>query len=223
MDAAGDLLVAEAFTSQILRVDSKTGQLTVAVGIVHESTLPTNLGDGGPANQALLNFPEGLAIRKVATGEELYIYDSCNQRIRMVLSTDGFKMGSISTVLGAAPVAINGAAGGFSGDGASGVSALLDLVRADLQNPNNTGQRARGALAVDAGILYVGDQNNKRIRALDLTARTVRTVAGGGTLDREGGALDVNLDDSAGLAVDADGNLVYSDLGHHVLRKIWRK
>ena len=74
---------------------------------------------------------------------------------------------------------------------------------------------------MDSGHLYVGDTNNRRIRVVDLSSGIIRTLAGGGSLERDGGAADVRLPDTAGLAVDADGNLVVADNRGHVLRKVW--
>ncbi len=222
VDGAGDLLVAEAFTGRILRVDRATGLLTAVAGLYpRPGSVPANLGDGGRADQAVLSWPEDLALRKTAAGEELFVFDSRHQRIRVVRSVDDFRTATIATVAGSAPVRSGGAAGGFAGDDGPADKALLDLVRLDPDLPDGTTQRAHGGLAVDERYLYFADTNNRRIRVVDLESGIVRTLAGGGSLEREGGASDVSLLDPAGLAVDFDGNLVFSDLRSHAVRKIW--
>ena len=67
-------------------------------------------GDGGPADQARLNNPQGVAL---APDGSLYIADSDNNRVRRI-SPDGI----ITTVAG------NGTAG-FSGDGGPATEAWL--------------------------------------------------------------------------------------------------
>jgi uncharacterized protein (TIGR03437 family) len=95
------------------------------------------LGDNGPAKNAALNNPRGIALD---AGGNLYIADSFNNRIRMV-GQDG----NITTVAGTGVV-------GFAGDG--------DLaVRAQISTPQG--------VAVDAsGNLYVADVDNNRIRVV---------------------------------------------------------
>ena len=118
------------------------------------------LGDGGPASQARLYFPRGVAVD--STGN-LYIVDSSNHRIRKVDST-----GTITTVAGTGE-------SGFSGDGGPATQALLSF--------------ARGVAVDGAGNLYIADGPNYRIRKVDSTG-TITTIAGmggGGRGWRSGG------------------------------------
>src|SRR5208337_2263721 len=92
-------------------------------------------GDGGPASQAQLNQPEGVAVD--ASGN-LYIADTDNNRIRKISPN-----GIITTVAG------NGIAG-FGGDHGP-------ASQAQLNHPEG--------VAVDAsGNLYIADTDNDRIR-----------------------------------------------------------
>jgi RHS repeat-associated protein len=91
-------------------------------------------GDGGPATQARLKQPKGIAI---GTDGSLYIADTENYRIRRV-GTDGI----ISTIAGGF--------GGFHGDGGPATQAGLGL-------PDSV------AVAPD-GSFYIADTYNKRIR-----------------------------------------------------------
>lgn len=94
-------------------------------------------GDGGPATQARLNNPTGMAIDGIGN---LYIADHDNNRIRRV-GLDG----TITTFAG------NGAAGN-TGDGGAAIAATLN-------GPTS--------VAFDAnGNLYIADTGNARIRAV---------------------------------------------------------
>jgi len=153
---------------------------------------PGYAGDGGVATSALLNYPSNLAVD--AAGN-VYFVDNGNNRIRKV-ATDG----TITTVAG------NGV-GGFSGDGGPATSARL-------QNPYS--------IAVDAaGIIYIGDDGNNRIRKVDAQG-TITTYAGTGVsgFSGDGGpATSANLR-VASLAIDAAGTVYFTDQGNGYVRKI---
>ena len=107
-------------------------------------------GDGGPAVQAQLNFPRGVAVDGAGN---LYIADTENHRIRKVDLS-----GVITTVAGTGRR-------GFGGDGGL-------AVQAELGSP--------WGVAVDgAGNLYIADVGNYRIRKVDHSG-VITTVAGTG-------------------------------------------
>ena len=76
VDAAGSLYIADTFIHRIRRVDP-SGTVFAFAGTGEEGFS----GDGGPAVQAQLNFPGGVAVD--ASGN-LYIADAANNRIRRV-------------------------------------------------------------------------------------------------------------------------------------------
>jgi DNA-binding beta-propeller fold protein YncE len=77
------------------------------------------------------------------------------------------------------------------------------------------------ALSPDGGTLYVADRRNHLVRALDLKARTVKTIAGNGKQERghsEGGtALESGLNSPWDLYLDGR-RLFIAMAGHH---QIW--
>jgi sugar lactone lactonase YvrE len=150
-------------------------------------------GDGGPATSAQLNSPGGIALDVAGN---LYIADSSNNRIRKVTAD-----GVISTVAG------NGILG-FSGDGGPATWARLNSPY---------------GVAVDvAGILYIADTGNSRIRKVTADG-VISTVAGNGIwgFGGDGGpATSAQLNSPDGVAVDWGGNLYIADSTNGRIRKV---
>jgi uncharacterized protein (TIGR03437 family) len=152
------------------------------------------LGDGSAATGAQLSNPLGMALD---SSGKLYIADSSNQRVREVVS------GTISTLAG------NGTAA-FLGDAAAATSAELNLP---------------SGVAVDsAGNLYIADTANCVIRKVAGT--TITTYVGSDTnyvVNCGGGgdhglAINAQLANPTGLALDAAGNLYIADTGNSRIR-----
>ncbi len=79
VDAAGDIFIADYNNSRIRLVNAQGIISTIAGGYG-----PGYSGDGGPALQAMLNFPTGLALD---TNGNLYVADSSNNVIRLLTPT----------------------------------------------------------------------------------------------------------------------------------------
>ena len=150
-------------------------------------------GDGGPAIDALLNLPFGVA---AGTAGNLYIADTNNRRVRKVSPE-----GTISTVAG------NGDFG-FAGDGGPAIDASLALP-VDL--------------ALDGGgNLYIADFSNNRIRKVSPDG-VITTVAGNGEFGFSGdggAATSAALAGPIGLTFDGAGNLYFADRSNHRIRKV---
>ena len=172
----------------------------------------------------------GLAVTK--DGNTLYVADTGNHRIRKI---DLLK-GVITSVAGTGPngcvdsegktaVCKNDAPhhptkGGFGGDGGPALKALLN-------HPTDL------AWAPDGRLLFADSQND-RIRALDLTDGTIRTVAGGGpgatgiaskplasnAIGDAGPATQATLNRPRGLHVDKQGILWVADSYNNRIRKV---
>ena len=188
VDGAGNLYIADNGDNRVRKVDA-TGTISTIAGTGE----PGFSGDGGPATEAQLNFPCGVAVDGAGN---LYIADRFNNRVRKVDST-----GRITTVAGTGNR-------GFSGDEGPATDAQLY----HLQD-----------VAVDgAGNLYIADRSNSRIRKVDTTG-TITTVAGTGErgFSGDGGpATDAQLLGAAGVAVDGAGNLYIADTSNHRVRKV---
>ena len=188
VDGTGNLYIADSFNRRIRKVDSSATITTIA------GTGEFGFGgDGGPATEARLRSPTGVAVDGAGN---LYIADTSNNRIRKVDST-----GTITTVAGSGER-------GFSGDGDPATEAQLNYPR---------------GVAVDgAGNLYIADASNHRIRKVDSTG-TITTIAGSGERGFSGDgdpATEARLRSPTGVAVDGAGNLYIGDSGNHRIRKV---
>jgi sugar lactone lactonase YvrE len=151
-------------------------------------------GDGGPALDALLNFPTAIAVD--AEGD-VYIADTMNHRIRRVDARTGL----ITTIAGVGLPR-------FGGDGGPSVAA-------GLNEP--------AALAVHGARLYVADQSNNRIRMVDLRTGMITTVAGTGTATFNGDgrhATEAALAGPSGITVGTDGRLYIADTFNGRIRAV---
>jgi uncharacterized protein (TIGR03437 family) len=152
------------------------------------------IGDGGPATQAILRQPGGVA---ADSSGNIYVAETGAHRVRRI-----DRSGAITTLAG------TGVAG-FSRD--NGPAAL-----AQLASPY-------GVAADILGNVYIADLDNARVRRVGLDGNIV-TVAGGGALDpsatNEGmPGVSMRLLAPRNLLADDRGNLYISDFaGHRVVR-----
>ena len=151
------------------------------------------MGDGGPATAAQISNIQGIAVDRWGN---LYLSDTDNHRVRRI-STSG-----VITTLAGTGVA------GFSGDGGPAANAQLNLpygLAADL-----------------AGYVYVADLGNDRVRRIGPDG-LIATVAGNGSRGSsgDGGAANgAQLLTPRNVAVDAAGNLYFSEFEGHRVRKV---
>ena len=188
VDASGNLYISDTVNHRIRKVDP-TGIITTIAG----TGIAGYSGDGGPATQARISFPRGLAVD--ASGS-LYIAESYNHCIRKVDPS-----GIITTVAGTG-------IGGYSGDG-------NPATQARISSPQS--------VAVDAsGNLYIPDYANHRIRKVD-SSSIITTVVGAGINGYSGdGGLSnlVQLSFPADVTVETSGNLYIADYLNHCIRKM---
>lgn len=190
VDRLGNVYIADTMNHRVRKVDAKTGIITHVAG----TGQARYSGDGGPAVQAAINEPTGLAV----TDEALYVADQSNNRVRRVDLVTGI----ITTAAGDGWAA-------YSGD-------QVPAVQASLAGPS-------GVAVGGDGLLYVADTFNSRIRSVDPATGEISTVAGdGGTYRYQGPeeSSSPSLSRPAGIAVSHDGKVYMTDSDSHLIR-VW--
>ena len=188
-DRSGNLYVAEEFGDRIRRID-RSGVITTVAGTGE----CCHSGDGGPAVEARIRNPEGLAAD--ASGS-LYIADGWTS-VRKIYAS-----GIITTFAGSDER-------GFGGDGGPAAEALLN--------------RPIAIAADAWGYLYVADYGNHRIRVIDPsgTIETFAGTGQQGFGGDGGPATEATLNQPLGIAVDSVGNIYVADRGNRRVRRIDR-
>src|ERR1039458_379535 len=231
VDAAGNVFLSLPGYAAVMRLDATTGILTRVAGNATNGFS----GDNGPAVNAQLYGPNGLALDSIGN---LYIADTYNERIRKVSN------GIITTVAG------NGA-DGAAGDGGLATGAELSYPTAlaidaagNLYIDDKSGvirkvtngiissvAGARGffvGIAVDtAGNLYLVDGTTPRV--LKMSNGVATMIAGNGTYGFSGDngpataaqfGGDPDGGGPSGIAVDSGGNVYIADTYNSRIRKV---
>jgi hypothetical protein len=188
LDTSGNYYIADTANNRIREVSGGNISTVAGTGDANYS------GDNGPAINATLNAPEGVALD---TSGDMYIADSLNRMVREVTS------GTIT------PFAGNGLScspsTGNCGDG--GVA-----INANLSNPTT--------VAVDSqGNVFIADPPTHRIR--EVSNGTITTIAGTGSCGYKGDgglATAAELCSPVGVTVDANDNVYIADSGNNVVR-----
>ncbi len=220
VDAAGNLFVAAERSNRVRRIAPDTNRtVTTVAGSSEPATTVGYSGDGEPAVQALLGLS---AYTEAAGGDNpepggslvfdaagnLYIADTYNHCIRkMVPGMDGIIGDSDPLEEIITRVA------GICGENEHG-HVDGPALEARFYHP-------RDLTFGPDGRLYVADTDNSVIRAIDLTAGTVVTVAGNGSIgfSGDGGpATEAQLRNPYGNAFDLAGNLYIVDTKNNLIR-----
>jgi sugar lactone lactonase YvrE len=187
VDSSGNLYIATYADNRVRKVDSKN-QITTYAG----NSGYGFAGDGGPALNAQLSSPRGIA---VDSSGNVYLADRWNNRIRKIAG------GTLSTIAG------NGQ-GNFGGDYGSATTAQLSA-------PD-------GVAVDKSGNIYISDFVNNRVRMVTPsgTISTIAGNGNSGFGGDGGAAASAQLSQPAGLVVDSGGNLYIADSNNGVVRKV---
>lgn len=181
-------------TNNVVWMLSTAGEISVVAG----NGTAGNLGNGGPATQAQLDNPGGIALDSAGN---LYIADTSNNVIRKVTLSTGL----ISTVAGNGEI---GSVGNW-GDGGPATDAQIAFP---------------GGVTFDsAGNMYIADTYDNVVRRVSAATGIITTIAGTGTegFSGDGGvATSANLDQPSALAIDQAGNLYIEERFRGRVRKV---
>lgn len=189
VDVFGNIYICDQGNHRVRKVSS-TGMITTIAG----TGVMGYSGDGGPATDAKIFAPLGIAVDPAGN---VYFSDSYNFCVRKISPS-----GIISTVVG-----IPGS-GGFSGDGGPATAAKVRYV---------------WGLATDvAGNLYLCDAPSHRVRKVDASG-IITTIAGSGSagydLDNVA-ATAAKLFNPTTVFVAGDGKIYIGDYGNNRIRRI---
>jgi len=150
-------------------------------------------GDGGPASLCMLYQPTSICIDNAGN---IFIADVGNNVVRKVASS-----GIITTFAGTGSE-------GYSGDGGQATNA-------QLRNPT-------GVTTDDNSNIFIADYINNVVRKVSPSG-IITTIAGTGVsgYSGDGGpATMAKLSLPYAIIVDNSGNIIFSDVGNYVVRKI---
>ena len=190
-DRSGNLYLADSYNNRIRKISADGFIVTVAgngAGCCYS-------GDGGPAIQAELYVPTGVAVDGAG---RVFVADTYNDRVRMISAT-----GVITTLAGA---------GGRANPRDGGPAASAGLYWPSSVKLDN------------AGNLYIADTGDMRVRRISPDG-VITTVAGNGNTDGgysgdSGAATNAQLSWPKDIAFDASGNLYIADTANHAVRKV---
>ena len=219
-DALGNVYVADTFNNRVRKISAASQTISTVAG----TSVPGFNGDGPDATKAQLNLPSCLAVD--SAGQNLYIADTQNQRVRkVVLST-----GAISTMANVSPQCIALDANGHLYILESGESFQLDQVTlstgaistVSVAGADNLSDQL--TLASDpAGNLYIADTQASLV--FQIVGGALTPLAGqedlGYTYSGDGGpALSAGLNQPFSLSADGHGNLFIADFGNFRIRRV---
>ncbi|MCI5196623.1 MAG: hypothetical protein D3919_10430, partial [Candidatus Electrothrix sp. AW5] len=194
MDQEGNIFIADTGNDRIRKVDGNGIITTVAGNSTNVYDSAGYSGDNGPATEAKLNEPKGVAVDQIGN---IFIADTGNRRIRKVDTA-----GIITTVAG------NGSRD-YSGDNGPAIEAGLS---------------AAGVAVDQAGNIFIADDDNRRIRKVDADGiiSTIAGTGDGGIAGNIGDndlATEADLYFPRGVAVDQIGNLFFTEYyGNRILK-----
>lgn len=190
VDLEGNIYIADDLNSLLRKIDAITGEISTIGGGGSDPW-----SNGIPAVNALILNPKGIAVDNEGN---IYFSQVTHDRLRKI----SVSTGEINTIAGTTTE-------GFSGDGGP-------ATQAELSEPLG--------LIVDSDFnVYYADKNPLRIRMISASDFTIQTVAGTGNSGpyADGGlAIETNLNNSTGVAIDHNGCLLIAEYGDSRIRRI---
>jgi sugar lactone lactonase YvrE len=186
-DANGNIFISDA-GNNVLRKVNASGVISTIAGDLDQG----HTGDNGPATEALINVPGGLA---TDVAGNLYFADTQNHVIRKISIS-----GEITTIAGTPGQA------GYSGNGGAATAAKLS-------QPN-------GIAVSGDGVIFITDNNSVIRRIADGRISTIAGTGVEGFSGDGGKANEATMLAPKGIVIAKDGSIVFSDSGNNRIRRI---
>ncbi len=231
-DKNGDLIVADAGTHTIKKVNVTDGSIAAIAGVEGKKGFAD-----GDSQSALFNAPIGVTV----FGDKIFVADTYNDKIRIIENE------RVSTIAGSTQGFSDGAGAAAQFDTPSGIAADLNgnLLVADTNNrrirriePDGNVSTVAGNGAADtidgladeagfveptavtidkSGVMYVADGNS--IRAVGRRFfPLVETISGTSRGFSDADLLHSRFNRPGGLVTDESGNLFIADAENQVVR-----
>ncbi len=169
------IYIADSSSNMIRSVELATGNSTIIAG-----NTVAGFNDAVSGADVRFSQPNGLVLSP--SGNELFVTDGKNSRVRKVVVSSG------------ETVTVAGSSAGFA-EG-TGTAARFNLPSDIVISP-------------DGKFFYVADSYNHRIRKIDTVTYEVTTFAGSDSVGRQDGVgLAAVFDEPRGLAMSADGSVL---------------
>jgi sugar lactone lactonase YvrE len=202
LDAKGNQFVADISTNSIREVSNGA----IVTRIAGNGAAGYG-GDGGPAVNAVLNEPGGLAVDP--SNGNIFIADTFNQIVRTV------QAGQMSTFVGIPNVTCNSPTAPCGDGGPASAATFFQ--------PNSV---AVGSGPFAGGVI-IADTGDNRIRLVNING-LVSTIAGTGNACAQptspcgdgGPASQADLSIPFGVTVDSTGNIFIADSGDNRIRRV---
>jgi sugar lactone lactonase YvrE len=192
VDLPGNVYFADRLNRRVRTIDGRTGVISTVAG----NGTKVFSGDGGPASEAGLIEPNGVALAR--HGQWLLIADVSGHRIRRV----DLASGRIATFAGTGK-------GRHDGDGGPAADASIWGARAVEVGPD--------------GSVYILEREGNTLRIVSPDTGTISTIAGTaakGYSGDGGPARAAAFNGPKELAVDPTGNILVVDTENHAIRSI---
>jgi uncharacterized protein (TIGR03437 family) len=230
-DSSGNMYIADG-ANNVIRKVSSGGTITTFAG----NGTAGYTGDKGVATSAELNDPTGVAVDSAGN---VYIADSANMVVRMVNPS-----GTITTFAGTNVAGFQGDTGpanqaelnlptAVAVDSSGNLyiadtnnNAIREVIAGTINTVSNTQaylQNPEGVFVDAAGDVFVADTGNQRVVEFTAGVYDFFVIAGTGVSGFSGDngpALNAQLADAKGVAVDSQGYVYIADTINSRIRKV---